>query len=117
MTRAISFSFPGDPAPAPRPRFGQGGTYMPRRYMGYKEALAWAFKAKVKTPLAGPLKITLEFHRENHRRVDIDNLEKTVLDAGNGIAWEDDSQFMEMHSRKILGCGDPRVEVTLEEIE
>jgi len=107
----------GDPVPAPRPRVTMNGTYMPDVYVAHKNALGWVFKAEVKTPMAGPLVVTLEFHRKNRRRVDLDNLEKTVLDAGNGILWEDDSQIMEMHSRKFLGCDYPRVEVMLEEVE
>ncbi|KKL26395.1 hypothetical protein LCGC14_2395750 [marine sediment metagenome] len=119
MPRSITLSLPGDPVPAPRPRFGQGGTYMPERYTDYKLGLAWAFKAEMgrKKPMRGPLIIVLNFYRKTRGKVDIDNLEKTVLDAGNGVVWEDDSQIVEMHSRKVLGCADPRVEVMLEEIE
>ncbi len=67
--------------------------------------------------MRGPIIIVLNFYRKNRRRVDLDNLEKTVLDAGGGVVWEDDSQIIDMHSRKFLGCADPRVEVTLEEVE
>ncbi len=119
MPRSITLTFTGEPIPAARPRFGQGGTYMPKSYTAYKEALAWLFKAKMKTrkPMRGAIIIVLDFYRKNHRRVDLDNLEKTVLDAGNGVVWEDDAQIIDMHSRKFLGCDEPRVEVRLEEIE
>ena len=119
MSRPIKFTFPGDPVPAPRPRFGQGRTYMPAGYTDYKEGLAWAFKAEMKRrkPMRGPIVLVLEFHRKNRRRVDLDNLAKTVMDAGNGVVWEDDSQVFDKHTRKVLGCADPRVEVTLEEVE
>ena len=118
MPRSITLSFPGDPVPAPRPRFAQGGTYMPTKYTAYKLALAWAFKEKMgrKKPMRGAISITLDFYRSTHRRVDLDNLEKTVLDAGGGVVWLDDSQIVEMHSRKVLGSAEPRVEVMLEEV-
>ena len=119
MPRTITLSFPGDPMPAPRPRFGLGVTYMAVKYTSYKEVLGWAFKEKMgrKKPMKGALLMTLDFYRRTRHRVDIDNLEKTVLDAGNGVAWLDDSQIIDLHSRKFLGCADPRTEVRLEEVE
>ena len=117
MPRSISFTILGDPVPAPRPRVTEHGTYMPKEYVAHKDGLGWRFKERVKRPEPGPLVVTLEFHRKNRRKVDLDNLEKTILDAGNGILWKDDSQIMEMHSKKVLGSRIPRVEVRLEEIE
>ena len=119
MPRSISFTFPGEPVPAPRPRFAQRGTYMPEPYTAYKEALAWMLKAEMgrRKPMYGAISITLDFYRKNHRRVDLDNLVKTVMDAGNGVGWLDDAQIVELHARKFLGCADPRVEVTLEKVE
>ena len=118
MPRSITLTFDGDPVPAPRPRFGQGATYMPARYIAYKEALAWAFKAKMgrRKPMRGPIILVLDFYRKNRTRVDLDNLEKTVLDAGGGVVWEDDSQIIDLHSRKFLGCDEPRTEISLEEV-
>ena len=117
--RSITFTFDGDPVPAPRPRFAQGGTYMPARYTAYKLALAWAFKAKMgrRKPMRGPIILVLDFYRKNHRRVDLDNLEKTVMDAGTGVVWEDDSQVFDKHGRRFLGCDEPRTEIRLEEVE
>ena len=117
--RSITFTFDGDPVPAPRPRFGQGGTYMPARYTAYKLALAWAFKAEMKRrkPMYCAISITLDFYRKNHRKVDLDNLEKTVMDAGTGVVWLDDSQIVEKHTKKFLGCDEPRTEIRLEEVE
>lgn len=34
------------------------------------------------------------FSLGNHRRVDLDNLGKAILDALNGVAWVDDSQVV-----------------------
>ncbi len=116
MSRSLTLTFPGDPKPAPRPRFGQGVTYMPKNYTAYKEALAWAFKAKIKKPMEGSIIIVLDFYRRTRGKVDVDNLAKTVMDAGNGVAWVDDSQIVELHSSKFLGCANPCTEIRLEEL-
>lgn len=36
-------------------------------------------------------------------RPDIDNLQKAVFDALNGIAWVDDSQIVSVHAEKMYG--------------
>ena len=117
--RTITLTFDGDPIPAPRPRFGQGRTYMPSRYTAYKLALAWAFKAKMgrRKPMRGSIILVLDFYRKTRGKVDLDNLAKTVMDAGNGVVWEDDSQIIDKHTRKFLGCAEPRTEIRLEEVE
>ena len=117
MPTTITLRFAGDPMPAPRPRFGKGVTYMAVKYTAYKEVLGWAFREQLKKPLEGPLALTLDFYRRTRQRCDLDNLEKTVLDAGSNVAWVDDAQIIDMHSRKFLGCADPRTEVTLTEVD
>lgn len=39
------------------------------------------------------------------RRADVDNLVKLILDALNGVCWEDDSQIDALHVTRAL-CGD-----------
>lgn len=54
--------------------------------------------------------------RERHtKKVDCDNLAKVVLDALNGVAYDDDRQVCELAVRKEYS-EDPRVEVELEEV-
>lgn len=52
-------------------------------------------------------------------RPDIDNLVKGVMDAMNGLAWEDDAQVAEIVARKIHAQqGEkPRVDVRVEELD
>lgn len=91
-------------------------------------------------PLAGPIHLTLDFilpipksaprslrervDREgmfgaygvpHTKRPDLDNLEKLVKDACNGVFWKDDSQVFAVVKRKIYGTI-PRTIVEIEEI-
>jgi Holliday junction resolvase RusA-like endonuclease len=46
---------------------------------------------------------------------DLDNYVKTLLDAGNGYLWADDSQIVRLGAMKHYGAP-PRIELTLEEV-
>ena len=48
------------------------------------------------------------------RAGDLDNSLKVLLDALNGIAFEDDSQVVEIHARREEDPANPRVEVQIE---
>jgi len=47
----------------------------------------------ISIPLAGDL--------EHTGKPDLDNLAKLVLDAANGILWDDDSQIIKLHLSKM----------------
>ena len=49
------------------------------------------------------------------KKPDADNCAKSVLDALNKIAFDDDSQIVELHVNKYYS-ENPRVTITLEEI-
>lgn len=57
--------------------------------------------------------LTIIPHFPDLRRRDLDNLEKTVGDALNGIIWDDDSQIDEVYKRRHLDRENPRVEITI----
>ena len=92
-----------EPKPAPRPRFGKCA-YMPAEYKSYKAAIGELVKLQCTTPLTDNLKMVMTFRRKfkiNSRRYgDIDNLVKGVMDACNGILFNDDSQVVELTARK-----------------
>ncbi len=47
------------------------------------------------------LRVILELHRKDHRRYDVDNFSKGVLDAlTHARIWGDDSQIDELHIRR-----------------
>ncbi len=65
-----------------------------QQYLASKEALCWQLKGGMiaeEYPRLGrePLRVEITFGWVNHRQ-DLDNLVKAVLDACNGIVWEDD---------------------------
>lgn len=118
----------GDPVPAARARVTRFGTYTPARYLKYRRALSEFLKLEFK-PLSDdcfyydiPPKdrcfgVRARFYRSTFQRTDVDNLVKSVLDAGTSILWEDDSQVTEVFAKVIRGSADPRVEIAVYEIE
>jgi len=48
-------------------------------------------------------------------RPDVDNLVKLVVDACNGLLWDDDAQIVTMTTSKVYGDS-PRVEVWVDEV-
>jgi len=48
-------------------------------------------------------------------RADVDNLSKSILDGLNGIAFEDDSQVVDLHVHKRKVKTDERVEIEIRE--
>ena len=61
--------------------------------------------------LSVPLAVTLRFYRSDRRRVDSDNLAKHVLDAMNGILYDDDDQVVSLTIEKHIGQKRPRTEI------
>lgn len=122
---AIAFSVPGDPVPQPRPRVttrgGHGHAYTPANHPvhSYRRAVAAAAKAAGAGVHGDAVEIIIDFvfaRPKSHLRKtglaadapqwprkDIDNLEKAVLDALNGVAWHDDSQVVRVVKSKSYG--------------
>jgi len=105
-----------DLEPIPMPRAGRHGragqTYLPAPYRAYRDALSWAMlharnRASVMHPFEDPLELMVTFARSSKLRVDGDNLEKTVLDAGTNVLWMDDSQIHRVCWEKVLGSSTP----------
>lgn len=99
MTVLVDTTIFGDPIPKGRPREDSRNrrTYTPARTQNAQDAMAWALLAGrlVSEPVAGPaeIKMVLRLRCATRRRTDGDNLIKLVMDAGNGIIYDDDSQI------------------------
>ena len=122
---AISFTVPGEPVPQPRPRVttrgGHGHAYVPAKHPvnAYRRAVAAAARAAGAGVHGDAVEIIIDFvfaRPKSHLRKtglaadapqwprkDIDNLEKAVLDALNGVAWHDDSQVVRVVKSKRYG--------------
>jgi Holliday junction resolvase RusA-like endonuclease len=84
--------------------------------VAYREAIQWAIRGTrspglARQPTTDLLAVSIVFHTN---RGDLDNLAKAILDAGNGLAWEDDRQIVELHLyRRRLKAGAKRDPIRL----
>lgn len=107
-------TIPGKPIPLKRHRHSHNKTYDPQK----KEKLAYGLlikKAFNQEPLHGPLALNLYFSFKapkktpkkqslpfpHHKRPDLDNLIKFILDASNTILYHDDSQIVSITALKV----------------
>lgn len=101
-----------EPYPWPRSRISRSGRlYLPRPYLAYRDLVAMHLRAGYRgEPELGPVRLVLGFYRSTKRKADVDNLAKTILDAGTAIVWKDDSQILELHAQ-ISYRSPPSVEI------
>lgn len=77
-------------------RAARGGMYMTAEAVAWKDEAGWRAREAGIEKLTGPVAVELQVYRP--RRVgDVDATTKVMLDAMNGIAWDDDSQVVELH--------------------
>jgi len=106
-----------NPIPKARARVTKRGTYTPKRTRDYEKlvrdlaALTWR-----RLPLTGQIAITFRFYRANARRADWDNLGKEISDSLQGVVYIDDNQICDAVISKRIDRENPRVEITVEEI-
>lgn len=96
--------------PTPYVRMTQRGKFVKpaaQRYLNSKAALAWQMRQQMgDRALFGkePLKVEISFcyaSGADHRR-DLDNEVKAVLDAANGVVWEDDRWVDVIYAHRVL---------------
>lgn len=104
MTDVISFIVDGEPVPKQSFRFVRGGGYTDPRVSAWQQAVAVKAREAMqgRMPLTGPVAMRVVFVLSNHRRVDLDNLNKGVSDAMNGIVFSDDTQIISLHLVKHI---------------
>ena len=131
----IKLNIPVKPIPKARPRASYFGgiarIYTPKRTKDVEQEIAQIARKRLPNePLRSPVSISMVFcmpipkstSLKNRRKLegtphvkktgDIDNLIKTVLDALNGIAWEDDSQVFDVSAKKIHSR-EPSIELSI----
>ena len=128
MHNLLEFHVKGNPIPKGRPRVINRKAYTPKRTRAYENIVGWIakFAMKNRQPFDQPLIVTMSFTIDIPprwsqlkkksaeegllwpKRHDVDNLAKSILDACNGIVFEDDGQVCELHIckqyGKIPGC-------------
>lgn len=137
----IKIVIPGEPVAQGRPRFAKRGnfvqTYDPAKSKDYKAyvrllatnarldgtlpPLECALEVEIKAFVAIPKSFSKK-KREDiaagiltpTKKPDCDNIAKIILDAMNGIIYEDDKYITKLYVEKIYS-DNPRVEVTINE--
>jgi crossover junction endodeoxyribonuclease RusA len=114
-----SITIPGRPVPKGRPRLGVRGrkvfVYTPPATVEYERLVGWAAKATGCKPTFGPVFVALDIY--TRRKMDLDNVAKSILDGLNGIAYVDDDQVVELLVRKhkVRCAKEERVEIEIRE--
>jgi crossover junction endodeoxyribonuclease RusA len=115
----IRITVPGRPVPKARPRLGVRGrkafVYTPMATKEYEKLVGWVAKATGCRPVKMPVAVVLDVYIK--RKLDADNIAKSILDGLNGIAYEDDDQVVELLVRKhrVKAAADERVEIEIRE--
>lgn len=125
-------SVQGRPVPKSRPRFTRSGhTYTPPRTKEYEAKVKdeWMYRHGI-VASDRPLKVCVMYYYSMPKswskakkreavhytsRPDIDNLNKAVFDALNGVAYLDDAQIVQVNAVKWYGAED-KTEVIIEEL-
>jgi Holliday junction resolvase RusA-like endonuclease len=107
----MTFDVPGPPVPWARARRMGNRYFVDEKTAAFKRKVALAAKnagvVKIEKPHA--VRLWLEFYLPRPKpnktmfpvdRHDVDNLAKVILDAMNGVAFEDDGQVITLHINK-----------------
>lgn len=138
LNRSVSFIVRAVPVPQPRQRHavvrGNVMNYTPTKHPVNVFKAACQLACTTRTPLSGPLDLTLVFvlprpksmiwTRKNMPRLphdkkpDCDNLAKSVMDALGGLLWRDDAQIAALNVTKFVASGDeqPHLQVMCEPV-
>lgn len=119
----LAFTLDGPPVPKARARKGKGGRwYTPKQTERYESAVRVA--AMVAKHMAGikgtrwpkdaRYRVEITCHFPNDQRRDGDNVLKSVLDACNGMLWNDDVQVATSVTHRAVDRERPRLEVMVE---
>lgn len=131
MARRIEFTVYGNPVPKARARTVRRGgktiTYTPEKTEAWEDMIRLQIlKHKPEKLIDGALRLKATFYLQKGKSLpkkrkypetkpDLDNLEKCLLDAMEGIIYTNDSRIVDKDMGKRYG-DPPRVEVELEEI-
>lgn len=120
----MEYTFPLNPVPASRPRVSRWGTYFSGPYKDFRakavELLPQYLGPKVEV-VSYPIRVDLEVYPEMPKstklafpKPDVDNYAKAILDACNGVLWEDDSLIKSLYVTKDWSTGPGYFVVSIE---
>jgi Holliday junction resolvase RusA-like endonuclease len=100
LPEVFRFEVIGPPRAKARPRFSGRFAYTPKTTKDAEKRIQAA--AKPIAPKDGlptdRWRLVVIFNMGNQRKPDVDNLAKLVMDALNGIFWEDDRQVCQLNA-------------------
>ena len=134
----VEFTVPGIPVAKGRPRFSRQGpyvrTYTPDKTYRYEQLVQLSFMQSEQPKLSGAVKVRIlayfpipksaskkrqkmmaEGEIRHTTKPDGENVSKAILDGLNRMAYDDDSNIVELHVEKWYS-EEPRAEITIEEI-
>lgn len=120
----VTFWLEGEPVAKARPRMTRSGhVYTPDKTTKAENEIRRAWQEKHGSMIEGPVAVSVVFMLKMPtnwskakklltqdqevlptKKPDVDNLVKTVFDALNGLAYEDDKQIVELSARKVYAC-------------
>lgn len=133
----VTFTVVGRPCGKGRPKFSRQGdfvrTYTPEKTVEYENLVRLAWVQSGGEKLQGVISATIncyfpipksvskkkrvamdgEFYT---KKPDCDNIAKVILDALNGIAYDDDSQVASLRVKKLYDAEETKVVVELAEV-
>ena len=115
----LGFVVDGNPIPKARARVGKGRRFTPTRTKDYEALVKAHARRAVKPgwPMDCTYEIALDFARATADRCDIDNLIKSVLDAMNGVVYDDDWQVSKLAVTKVVDRANPGVTVRVKAVQ
>ena len=133
----ITLTIPGNPTGKARPRVTRNATYTPPKTVAYETLVQELFIINYPhyKPLetAVAMRITAYFPIPKSyakwkklaaernairptKKPDVDNIQKIIGDALNGLAYKDDSQIVTSEIQKWYTDENPRVEIIIKEV-
>ena len=132
----LSFFVSGIPLAQGRPRFRRAGkfvqTYDPETSKSWKESVRWQcieyMKKEKKEMIDGAIEAEMVFLlprpkslpkkvKHHVKKPDMDNLEKSIFDALEGIAYKNDSQICKKSTMKLYETKIPGVSIILRKLD
>jgi Holliday junction resolvase RusA-like endonuclease len=115
----VMFSINGEPRGKGRPRFANGRVYTPSETTAYEQLVALSYRNEangykftspvgvsiyaLQKPPKKSKKVVADMLRGAIRptkKPDVDNIAKIILDGLNKVAWDDDTQVVELRIEK-----------------
>ena len=97
-------------------RMARGHIHKSNEARAYQNMAALTARIAGVKPLQGSVGVTIQVYRPA-KRGDLDNCLKVCLDALKGIAYADDKQIIEINALRHEDAKNPRIVVTIVELE